>query len=201
MKRIVMLFLSLLLLAGCSLAGLKTMCVRPTKLSKETERILEALQWNGRFYDFKTDQRIERANFRVWSLTKTGEWEQISPEEGNMHKRSEGQFAISFGDDMKNGYCFVEFEREFEAASISQVPLKGNLMSMRNYNREIHWLDGGNVIYNQPMPLVYQFDDVFCYDEFTGGLWENPEEFLDMEYFKNTTEDWEIYCMTVTFEV
>jgi len=55
MKKLVVLCLGLLLLTGC--AGMKTMYLEPTALSKETQNVLELLFWNGKFYDFKTDRK------------------------------------------------------------------------------------------------------------------------------------------------
>ena len=43
MKKLVVLCLGLLLLTGC--AGMKTMYLEPTALSKETQNVLELLFW------------------------------------------------------------------------------------------------------------------------------------------------------------
>lgn len=201
MKKLIALCLCMGLMAGCTPAGLKTMYVEPTKQSKETETALELLFWNGRFYDFKADQRMERAVFQCWSLTKEGKWEEIGTEEEMLHRKKEGSFAVSFGDDLKDGYRIVAVRPDFrEREENHWAVLTRDARALDQVAREYHWTEGEDIIYHEPIPLLYQCDEVFCYEEFDGNLWKEPEDFLKMEYFRQTREDWKVYCLTVTFE-
>lgn len=200
MKKLVVLCLGLLLLTGC--AGMKTMYLEPTALSKETQNVLELLFWNGKFYDFKTDRRIAKAKFQCWSLTKDGEWKLIGIEDELMHERSEGSFVVSFGDDLKDGYRVVVTSRDLEETEASNwATLTRNLYAMPWLERKYYWTEGEDIVYNTAIPLIYQFDKIYCYEEFKGNLWEEPKEFLKMDYFDFTKEDWKAYCLTVTFEI
>ena len=102
MKRKLLLCLSLLLLTGC--AGEASMTLTPKKLKTQTENVLHILNWNGKFYDFQGREPIKQATFQTWSLTKDGAWEPIGTPEELMHEKSKASFALSVGNDIRDGY-------------------------------------------------------------------------------------------------
>ena len=101
MKRKLLLCLSLLLLTGC--AGEASMTLTPKKLKTQTENVLHILNWNGKFYDFQGREPIKQATFQTWSLTKDGAWKPIGTSEELMHEKSKASFALSVGNDIRDG--------------------------------------------------------------------------------------------------
>ena len=198
MKRKLLLCLSLLLLTGC--AGEVSMTLTPKKLKTQTENVLHILNWNGKFYDFQGREPIKQATFQTWSLTKDGAWEPIGTSEELIHEKSKASFALSVGNDIRDGYNIAVADEAFQKAESGNfAPVERSIATMP-WERRIYWTDGGAVVYGQPIPLVYQMDAVYCYEEFHGDLWKNPKEFLEMGWQAYTEEDWHISCITVTFE-
>ena len=114
MKRKLLLCLSLLLLTGC--AGEASMTLTPKKLKTQTENVLHILNWNGKFYDFQGREPIKQATFQTWSLTKDGAWEPIGTPEELMHEKSKASFALSVGNDIRDGYNVAVADDAFQKA-------------------------------------------------------------------------------------
>ena len=134
----------------------------------------------------------ERAN-------QAGNLPNVEPEE-LMHEKSKASFALSVGNDIRDGYNVAVADEAFQKAESGNfAPVERSIATMP-WERRIYWTDGGAVVYGQPIPLVYQMDAVYCYEEFHGDLWKNPKEFLEMGWQAYTEEDWHISCITVTFE-
>ena len=161
MKRKLLLCLSLLLLTGC--AGEASMTLTPKKLKTQTENVLHILNWNGKFYDFQGREPIKQATFQTWSLTKDGAWEPIGTPEELMHEKSKASFALSVGNDIRDGYNVAVADDAFQKAESGNfAPVERSIATMP-WERRIYWTDGGAVVYGQPIPLVYQMDAVYCY--------------------------------------
>ena len=117
-----------------------------------------------------------------------------------MHEKSKASFALSVGNDIRDGYNVAVADDAFQKAESGNfAPVERSIATMSS-ERRIYWTDGGAVVYGQPIPLLYQMDAVYCYEEFHGDLWKNPKEFLEMGWQAYTEEDWHISCITVTFE-
>ena len=198
MKRKLLLCLSLLLLTGCAVEA--SMTLKPKKLKTQTDNVLHILNWNGKFYDFQGREPIKQATFQTWSLTKDGAWEPIGTPEELMHEKSKASFALSVGNDIRDGYNVAVADDAFQTVESGNfAPVERSIATMPS-ERRIYWTDGGAVVYGQPIPLLYQMDAVYCYEEFHGDLWKNPKEFLEMCWQAYTEEDWHISCITVIFE-
>ena len=149
---------------------------------------------------FSGERAIKQATFQTWSLTKDGAWEPIGTPEELMHEKSKASFALSVGNDIRDGYNVAVADDAFQKAESGNfAPVERSIATMP-WERRIYWTDGGAVVYGQPIPLLYQMDAVYCYEEFHGDLWKNPKEFLEMGWQAYTEEDWHISCITVTFE-
>ena len=138
-------------------------------------------------------------------VNQAGNLPNVEPDKGwsmgaNRHEKSKASFALSVGNDIRDGYNVAVADDAFQKAESGNfAPVERSIATMP-WERRIYWTDGGAVVYGQPIPLVYQMDAVYCYEEFHGDLWKNPKEFLEMGWQAYTEEDWHISCITVTFE-
>ena len=154
-----------------------SMTLTPKKLKTQTENVLHILNWNGKFYDFQGREPIKQATFQTWSLTKDGAWEPIGTPEELMHEKSKASFALSVGNDIRDGYNVAVADDAFQKAESGNfAPVERSIATMP-WERRIYWTDGGAVVYGQPIPLLYQMDAVYCYEEFHGDLWKNQRNF------------------------
>ena len=117
-----------------------------------------------------------------------------------MHEICKSSLALSFVNDIRDGYNVAVADDAFQTVESGNfAPVERSIATMPS-ERRIYWTDGGAVVYGQPIPLLYQMDAVYCYEEFHGDLWKNPKEFLEMGWQAYTEEDWHISCITVIFE-
>ena len=124
---------------------------------------------------FQGREPIKQATFQTWSLTKDGAWEPIGTPEELMHEKSKASFALSVGNDIRDGYNVAVADDAFQKAESGNfAPVERSIATMP-WERRIYWTDGGAVVYGQPIPLVYQMDAVYCYEEFHGDLWKNSK--------------------------
>ena len=99
---------------------------------------------------------------------KDGAWEPIGTSEELIHEKSKASFALSVGNDIRDGYNVAVADEAFQKAESGNfAPVERSIATMPS-ERRIYWTDGGAVVYGQPIPLVYQMDAVYCYENFMG---------------------------------
>ena len=117
-----------------------------------------------------------------------------------MHEKSKASFALSVGNDIRDGYNVAVADEAFQKAESGNfAPVERSIATMPS-ERRIYWTDGGAVVYGQPIPLLYQMDAVYCYEEFHGDLWKNPKDFWKWAGRHIQKRIGHISCITVTFE-
>lgn len=125
MRKILYIFLLVLIMSLCSCSNVATMTIKPTEFSKETQEVLEVLDKNIIFLDCILDETVKSKSINLW-FYKDGEWVEGGRTYGNT-KYLKSKIALiltekNFGicDINENGHSKSTFrpETDFSKANV-----------------------------------------------------------------------------------
>ena len=97
-----------------------------------------------------------------------------------MHEKSKASFALSVGNDIRDGYNVAVADDAFQKAESGNfAPVERSIATMPS-ERRIYWTDGGAVVYGQPIPLCTRWMLCIAMRNFMGICGKIQRNFWEM---------------------